>query len=95
MVTYRFKCKRFSVNTHLSILITIIFLKKHNVYLTEIKKENSSNFFFTIVNEKLLYLKILPSFQPLPQAVPETYWPSNFLAPSISEISYSCIYLRL
>ena len=28
-----------------------------NIYLTEIKKENSSNFFLIIVNENLTYLK--------------------------------------
>ena len=28
-----------------------------NIYLTEIKKENSSNFFLIIVNENLPYLK--------------------------------------
>ena len=35
-----------------------ILLKKLNIYLTEIKKGNSSNFFLIIVNENLLYLKI-------------------------------------
>ena len=34
------------------------------IYLTDIKKENSSNFFLIIVNENLLYLKISSPFQP-------------------------------
>ena len=43
---------------------SIVFYLKNNIYLTEIKKGNSSNFFFVIVNENLLYLKILSPFQP-------------------------------
>ena len=42
---------------------TVFYLKKHNMYLTEIKKENSSNFFLIIVNENLLYLKLWSPFQ--------------------------------
>ena len=37
---------------------SIVFYLKNNVYLTKIKKENSSNFFLITVNENLLYLKV-------------------------------------
>ena len=43
---------------------SIVFYLKNNIYLTEIKKENSSNFFLIIVNENLLYLKILSPLRP-------------------------------
>ena len=48
---------------------SIVFYLKSNIYLTEIKKENSSNFFLIIVNENLLYLKIRSPFQPPLQKV--------------------------
>ena len=43
---------------------SIVFYLKNNIYLTEIKKGNSSNFFLIIVNENLLYLKILSPLRP-------------------------------
>ena len=43
---------------------SIVFYLKNNIYLTEIKKGNYSNFFLIIVNENLLYLKILSPFRP-------------------------------
>ena len=36
---------------------SIVLLKKYDIYLTEMKKKNSSNFFRIIVNKTLLYLK--------------------------------------
>ena len=48
---------------------SIVFYLKSNIYLTEIKKENSSNFFLIIVNENLLYLKVLSPFQPLQKII--------------------------
>ena len=49
---------RFCKYTFDCISNSIVFYLKHNIYLTEIKKENSSNFFLIIVNENLLYLEI-------------------------------------
>ena len=37
---------------------SLVFYLKNSIYLTEIKKENSNNFFLIILNENLLYLKI-------------------------------------
>ena len=48
---------------------SIVFYLKNNRYLTEIKKEKFSNFFLIIVNENLLYLKILSPFQPSLQKI--------------------------
>ena len=59
MVTNRFMYKCLSVNTHLSVLVTLLyFAEKDNIYLTEIKTEHSTNFFLIMVNENLLYLNI-------------------------------------
>ena len=43
--------------------------KKKNLYLAEIKKENSSNSFFITVSKNLLYLKLWSLFQPTYQKV--------------------------
>ena len=40
---------------------SLVFYLKNSIYLTEIKKENSNNFFLIILNENLLYLKIFPT----------------------------------
>ena len=48
---------------------SLVFYLKNSIYLTEIKKENSNNFFLIILNENLLYLKIWSLFQPPHQKV--------------------------
>ena len=43
---------------------SIVFYLKKYIYLTEVKKENSRNFFLIIFNENILYLKTWSPFQP-------------------------------
>ena len=49
---------RFYKYTFECISNSIVYYLKNTIYLTEIEKENSSNFFLIIVNENLLHLKI-------------------------------------
>ena len=49
---------------NLSVSVPLLYFTYKNIYLTEIKKENSSIIFFTTVNKNLLYLKIWSPFWP-------------------------------